>query len=81
MKPRVLPLDPTVPMSRAIAELETAAARAHTYGRFWMAYNDHAHGKRWFATESSLRETAQELRYQQFYMLNPPPVDTPTRPR
>ena len=81
MEPRDLPLDPTIPMSSAIADIEKAAARAHQYGRFWMAYGDHAHGRRWFATEGTLREMAGDMRYQQWYMLHPPEVDTPTKDR
>lgn len=79
MIPRVLPLDPTTPITSAIVDVEKAAARAHQYGRFWMAYGDHSHGRRWFATERSLRKVAGDLRYEQYYMLNPPDIDTPTR--
>ena len=76
---RLMPPDTSFPMSIAIASVETAASRANEWGRFWMAQGDHAHGRRWFFHEKSLRMLSAGMRQQQFDMLHPPEYGTPTR--
>jgi len=78
---RVIPSDPSTAISSAITSIEHAAARANEFGRFWMKNGDQAHGRRWFARERRYRQLVAELRFEQWYALNPPTVDTPTAPR